>query len=819
MIRNYFKIAFRNLAKNKVYSLINIIGLAIGISSCLAIFLLVNFELSYENFWKKKDQIYHITSIFKAKEGINYNDGLSSPIAAAARAELPDFAKITAFQVFWTKVKIIGTNNVKKNFTEPNWPNSKPDIIITESSYFDLFPHHWLIGSPKTSLKEPFTVVLTETKMKKYFGNITPEMAIGKTVIYSDSMFTKVTGIVQVLPANTDLRANDFISFKTIESGSWRKTFQFDQWTNTNSGSQAFVELPKNANIPKLNKDLTRLVLSHLSKEDKLETTRGLTLQALSDMHFDTNYYGVLGRVVNMQTLYILMIIAAFLLIMATINFINLATVQSFERNKEIGVRKLLGGNRTSLIKQFLSETFLITLTAMLLAVLLLKPIFSLFSDFIPGELTYSFLQPNIFLFLAFITVFTALLSGLYPAFIASKLPPISTLKGAFLNGQTQNSFLRKLLIVFQFSIAQVFILGTVLMISQSRYLLQKDLGIKKENFIYFDLNWLLDQKRKPILVERLKVLNEIDKLSLSELAARNGYSTNDLKFKGKRVEVHQKSVDDQFIGLFGLKMIAGRALMKSDTTKELVVNEAFTKVFGYKSPQNAIGELVDWWDTNGKPMKIPIVGVMKDFHFQSLHHKINPMMIRTEPNYARNITFKLKNNQLSKDQLSAFSAKVNAIYKNVYPEIEEPIELKFFDENVANFYKNEQKMAKILNTATAIAILISCLGLFGLTAHAVQKRTKEIGIRKVLGASVASIMALLSKDFLKLVLISIVIASPIAYYFMNKWLTDFAYRVPISWSIFALAGIFALAIAFLTVSFQSIKAAMMNPVKSLKTE
>jgi putative ABC transport system permease protein len=482
MLKNYFKIVFRNLVKNKVYSLINIIGLAIGISTCIAIFLLVNFELSYEDFWKKKDQIYHITTVFKSKENTNYNDGLSSPIAAAAKAELPDFAKITAFQVFWTKVKILDKNNQKKYFSEPKWPVSKPDIIITETTYFDLFPHNWLIGSPETSLKEPFTVVLTESKMKKYFGNISPEMAIGKTVIYSDSMLTKVTGIVQDLPANTDMRANDFISFKTIESGSWRKAFQFDQWTNTNSGSQAFVELPKDANIAKLNKDLTDLVLRHLSKEDKLENTRSLALQSLSDMHFDTNFYGVLGRVVNMNTLYILMVIAVFLLLMATINFINLTTVQSFERSKEIGVRKLLGGNRASLIKQFLAETFIITITAVLIALVLIKPIFSLFSDFVPTELEFSFLQPKILLFLVFITVFTALFSGIYPAFIASNQTPNSILKGSILGGQVQNTFLRKLLIVFQFSIAQVFILGTLLMVSQSRFLLQKDLGIKKEN-------------------------------------------------------------------------------------------------------------------------------------------------------------------------------------------------------------------------------------------------------------------------------------------------------------------------------------------------
>jgi putative ABC transport system permease protein len=332
-------------------------------------------------------------------------------------------------------------------------------------------------------------------------------------------------------------------------------------------------------------------------------------------------------------------------------------------------------------------------------------------------------------------------------------------------------------------------------------------------------MDWQLDGNRKPLLVEKLRALNEVEKLSLSELAARNGYSTNGLKFRGKQVEIHQKSVDDRFIDLFELKIVAGRALMKSDTVKELVVNEAFTRVYGCKKPQDAIGDLVDWWNTKGQPMKIPIVGILKDFHFQSLHNKINPLMIRTEPNYASNITFKLKNNQLSGDELGVFSKKVNAVYKDVYPEIEEAVELKFFDQNVANFYESERKMSKLLNAATAIAILISCLGLFGLTAHAVQKRTKEIGIRKVLGASVASIMALLSKDFLKLVLISIVIASPIAYYFMDKWLADFAYQVSISWLIFASAAVFALGIAFLTVSFQSIKAAMMNPVKSLKTE
>ena len=822
MLQNYLKIALRNLLKNKVYSFINVIGLAIGISACLVIYLIVSFELSYEDFQPEKDRIYRVISTFKNRENgtISYNCGLSAPMPKEIRNDFNGIEKLAPLHVFWAKVAVGKGANTKK-FKMPQWQKSSPDIAICEPEYFDIFKYKWLYGNVKYALKNPNEVVLTDERVEKYFGNIPVSTAIGKEITYNDSLIARVVGVVKSMPKNTDIVFQDFISYKTIEAKKWRGQFSLDQWTNTNGDSQAFIKLPIGTTPKNIEAQFPKFMAKHLKKEDN-DGNRVLKLQALTDIHYNTDIQNTFGRSAHLPTLYILMGVAAFLLLIAAINFINLATAQSINRVKEIGIRKVLGSSRRSLIVQFMCETFVITFAAVMLSIIIVEPIIWAYSDYIPKEVSFDLFQANIIYFLIGILFVTSFFSGIYPAFVISAYNPVTSLKNMVSSGKSRTAFIRKGLITFQFAFSQIFILGTILVAMQSKYMLSKDMGFKKNAIFYFDTDWNAPVTKKKILIEKIKQFPEVELVSIADAPAREGYSTTQLKYNnGKNIitiEPHHKNVDENFIQMYGLKILAGRNITKSDTSKEYVVNESFIKAIGIKSPKEAIGKMIDYYDSKGNPLKLPIVGVIADYNFQSMHNKIHPLFISGD-NYYEKINIKIKTINNNSADVAKVLDKIKVEYDKVYPNSNEAFEAKFYDQTIAQFYEKERKMAQLLNTATGIAILISCLGLFGLVAFSTAQRTKEIGIRKVLGASVRQIVGLLSKDFLKLVILSILIASPIAYYFMDKWLQDFAYRINIEWWIFVLAGIVAIVIALLTVSYQAIRAALANPVKSLRTE
>ncbi len=823
MLQNYLKIALRNLLRNKVYSVINILGLAIGVSACLVIFLLVSFELSFDNFHPDRERIYRITSGFKNPDGTtNRNAGISAPMPMVIRQELTGIESVSAFHNWYPKITIPNDKKNTKNLPKI-WKTEESDVIICEPQYFQIFQYEWLQGNSKNAFRTPNEVVLTENKAEKYFGKIPLEQVMGKQLYYNDSLVVTVTGIVKSLPKNSDFKFGDFISFKSIEGKNWRKEFGLDEWTNTNGDSQGFVKLTKGTSETNINKQLIQFLGKHLDKKDEWSIGRSLSLQPLNSIHFSAEYGDGYSRQVHLPTLYALMGIALFLLLIAAINFINLSTAQSIMRVKEIGVRKVLGSSRKSLIFQFLSETFVITSVSVLLSILFVEPILWAFSNFIPKSLTFNIFDPQILGFLVLITVVTSILSGLYPAWVISSYTPVASLKNQVSNGQSHSAFLRKALITFQFTASQVFILGTIIVATQSKFMLNKDMGFKKDAIINFYTSWdEIENGKRDVFMNKLRQMPEIEMVSLGDSPAKNGYSTNRVTYKdGKneiKMDVHRRAVDENYIPMYGLKIIAGRNVITSDTAKEFVINETYAKALGFKKPEQAIGKMLIYSGGKGD-IKLPIVGVLADFHLQSLREPIKPLYMMSETKYESAFNVKVKSAGKSADSFKAINAKMKAAYDEVYPNSNWEFDPKFFDETIAKFYKKEQQFAQILNTATGIAIFISCMGLFGLVAFTTQRRTKEIGIRKVLGASVTQIVNLLSKDFLKLVILGIVIASPIAYWAMNKWLQDFAYRVEISWWIFALAGIIAIVIALLTVSYQSIRAAMANPVKSLRTE
>ncbi|MGO4288161.1 ABC transporter permease [Chitinophaga sp. RAB17] len=820
MFRNYIKIAWRNLLRNNVYAIINIAGLALGISACLVIFLSVHFELGYDTFHPGKENIYRVVAELGSMEkGFHKMASVPDPAPDALAGQFSGVESLAGIHPVSVKAAVKGENGELKKFEAPQRGEGKPDVVITYPEYFRIFSYTWLAGKPTTAFREPSTVVLTASKAAKYFGELSPDQYIGRTVNYNDSIPLTVSGIVADLPQNSDLIFSDFISYATAKNTPLKDMFGFDQW-GMFGGTQLFVKLNAGTDTAQVNRQLAVFGNEHIRTAPG--GSKLLRLQPLSDIHFNTDYKDDFTRQVHLPTLYGLMGIAAFILIIAAINFINLATAQSVARSKEVGIRKVLGSNRRSLVFYFLTETFILTSIAVVFSLFAVKPLLALFSAFMPnGVALHLFSWPTI-VFLLLITLVTTLLSGLYPAKVLSSFHPALSLKGATGQKGNQKGSLRVGLVVFQFTVSLIFIIGSLVMNNQMRYMLNKDLGFKKDEIITIRTNDSYPKTQPGVLAEKISTLPQVTMVSLSEgtPAAQGHWGTN-LKSMSKdnaEVDCQLELADDKFVPLYQLKLLAGRNLYTSDTIREVLINETCARALGFQRPEDAIGKLVKS-GISDKPYDkiIPIVGVLADFHVLSLHDPIKPTFLVSSTQICRSLNIKLSLAGTTPDQLKQTMAGIERAFTSVYPN--EKFDYRFFDDTISKFYEKERQMEGLMNTAMAIAIIISCLGLFGLAAFTARQRTKEIGIRKVMGASVSNIAALLSKDFLRYVFIAAVLASPIAWYCMHKWLQGFAYSAPISWWIFVLAGMMAMLIALVTVSFQSIKAALVNPVESLKAE
>jgi ABC-type antimicrobial peptide transport system permease subunit len=818
MLKNYFTVAWRNLVRNKLHAFINVLGLSIGISSCLVIFLIVSYELSFDTFHQDKERIHRVVSQIEITGEWHKNGGVSNAAPFAVRNEVAGIETVAAFHEYWAKVSLPNGN------AKPIRIESKTKKIITEPQYFQIIKYKWLKGLPETALKEPNKVVLTAKQAKLYFGE---SEAMGRQILYGDSLWVTVSGIVKDIEEASDFKIfTDFISFKSIENnGFLKRRHDLNDWSSTNGSSQLFVKLSQGTDTTQVNAQLMGIADKYVNNSEKNNLKRKFALQPLSDLHFNQEYYNF-ERQANLSTLYGLAVVAVILLLIACINFINLETAQSVYRAKEVGIRKTLGSSRKHLIFQFLGETSIVTFFAILFSIFLAEQSLWLFSDYIPKGVNLDLLASKTLLFFGSIWVVVSCLSGVYPAFVLSAFSPILAMKNQISANQavSRKAYLRKMLIITQFAVSQAFIIGTLIVSSQIDFMVNKDMGFSKDEIMVFYTPWFWEdsvkEKWKFTLIDRIKQLPEIQQVSLSSNAiTENGYSTTILKFKkGKEiieVNAHRKSGDSSFVNMFGLQILAGRNINNSDTTKELLINEAYLKVLGFKNPQEALSQEIIAY--NGAVY--PIVGVVKDFHIQPLHKNIEPTFIGCENKYATTVNVKLQTKGKKPKEVQAIVEKIGKLYNETYPGIEDKFETTWFDDKITKFYEGEMKMAKLLNTATFLAILISCLGLFGLVSFTINQRTKEIGIRKVMGASIAQITLLLSKDFLILVGMAFVIATPIAYYFTQEWLKDFAYKIGIGWELFALSGISASLIALLTVSYKAIKAALANPVESLRSE
>ena len=816
MFKNYFTVAFRNFWRNKIFSLINIIGLAIGISASLVIYLLVHYDFTFDKFEKNGDRIYRVVSDFTFGGESFKNSGVPSPMPGAVKNEVTGLEIVAPFRTWNDNVKV----TVHRKNGKPVVLRKQNSIVFADENYFKLIEYSWIAGSLKTTLQQPYQVVLTESNAKLFFPQLNPAQIVGKEIIFNDTVRTTVTGVVKDRQENTDFSFKTFISRATLESTSL-KPDDWTEWGSTTSASQLFLKLSPGTATTQVQLQIMKLFKKYHKQEADDHSTTAYSLQPLGDVHFNADYDNFDQRLAHKPTLYSLLAVAAFLLLLACINFINLTTAQSSQRAKEIGIRKTMGSSKKQLIFQFLSETFLLTLVATILSLLITPLLLKVFADFIPEGLHFNLIkQPGIILFLLILVLAVTVLSGFYPAIVLSSYQPVLVLKNqAYSNtGKSRSAWLRKSLTVSQFVIAQVFIIATILVSKQISYSLHKNLGFKKDAIINFTTNFYdTVQSHRFVLLDKIKAIPEVSMVSLgSNPPSSNSTWSSTMKYKDGKKErendVQVKLGDTNYIKLYQMKLLAGTNLPYSDTIHNLLINETYAHILGFLQPQQAIGKLIEWNDKQN-----PIVGVVADFHQHSLHDPIKPLIIATNTSQERTFSVALQSQNNEGTTWKTAISKIEKAYKQVYPE--DDFEYTFFDESIAKYYTAEQNISKLLMWATGLAIFISCLGLLGLAIYITNQKTKEIGIRKVVGATVTQIVSLLSRDFLKLIVIAFVIAIPIAWYGANAWLQNFAYRTDISWWIFFAGGFIMFFIAFMILCIRTFRAANANPVKSLRTE
>ena len=810
MIKNYFKTAFRNLWRNKIFSTINIFGLAIGISASLVIYLLVNYHFTFDKFEKDNDRIYRVVSNFTFSGEVYRNSGVTSPMGPAIKKELTGFDAVVPFRT---------ADDVKVSIPTGKDPvifKHQKNIVFVNEDFMNLIGYQWLAGSAKISLIKPYQTVLTETSAQLFFPKLSAQEIVGKQIYFNDTVPATISGIVKDISQNTDFTFSTFISRATLENTNLKPN-DWTEWDNTNSASQLLVKLSAGSNPKKIEAGIFGLYQKYHTPDPDATGKSDYKLQPLSDLHFNSDYGGYDLPLANKPTLFGLLAVAVFLLLLGCINFINLTTAQAAQRAKEIGIRKTLGSSKNQLIIQFLGETFLLTFIATVISVLLTPLILKAFSGFIPNGLHFSLLQhPGIILFLFVLIIIVTVLSGFYPAMILSGYKPVLVLKNqAFAgSGKTRNAWLRKSLTISQFVIAQVFIMTTILVSKQISYSLNKNMGFKKDAIIHLGLNYYDTIKtHKYVFMDILKTIPGIAMLSLSNNPpSSNSTWSNTMKYKdGKKeiqTDVQMKIADSNYIKLYNIKLLAGDNISGSDTTSQYLINENYAHVLGFRQLKDALGKRVN---------NIPIVGVVADFNQRSLHEAVKPLMIANGVANARTINIALMPQNADGTLWKTTIASIEKAWKEIFPD--DDFDYKFYDEDIAKYYDDEKNISSLLMWATGLAVFISCLGLLGLVIYTTTQRTKEIGVRKVLGASVSQIVTMISKDFILLIIIAFIIATPLAWFGMNKWLDNFAYRTNISWWIFALGVAVMIIIALLTLCFQTIKAAIANPVKSLRTE
>lgn len=807
MFKNYFKTTFRFLLKNKTFSFINIIGLAVGTLCCLYILLYVKEQYSYDKHEKNAENIYRITTSLASKGDKHNMATASPPVAPAMKNEFPEVQQFTRL-VTGIEAKQHLIRYREKSFYEKN-------AVFADSTFFDVFTYHFTVGNTVKALTEPYSVVLLKPVADKLFGDEDP---VGK-VIEIDNSYGKhnftVTGVADESLGKSHIRASLFITMNSGGLGDYVR--QSTAWAGNNFVN-SYVKLIPGANAAALEKKLPAFVNKYGQQQLKeLGMEKQLHLQPISSIHTTTAYEVEMSKTVSPSFLNILLLIALLIQVIACINFMNLSTARASQRAKEVGVRKVIGAKRKDLIKQFMSESFSLSLLGVLIALPLLLLALPYLNQITQADIHVSFLfDYTTWLLLTGIVIITGLVAGSYPAFYLSAFEAIKVIKGNFSN-HISAAGIRRSLVVFQFVLSIVLIAGIIIIYNQLNYIQHKDLGFDKNQKLIFSFYTDDTKSKMQSFANDLSRLAEVKAVSKSNnFLSQFVFNDHGVYLAGGNMpnatDVQNITTDENFAKANGIKLISGRDFRLYDSGKVLV-NETLVKRLGLQ-PETAPGTKLYTQYAPDPVSFVEIAGVMKDFNYNSLHNEVIPFMLvyRADEGYFSNLIVAVDSKNY-KDLLG----KIETIWHNDLPAV--PFEYSFLDDEVQKQYETEITLSHIINSFTLIAILISCLGLFGLAAFSAEQRKKEIGVRKVLGASVSGIVQLLSKDFIKLVIVSFIIATPVAWWAMSKWLEAFAYRINISWWMFALAGFIAALIALLTVSFQAIKAAIANPVKSLRTE
>lgn len=818
MFRNYLKVATRNLLKRKGYTIINVLGLATGMAICLMIVLFINDELSFDKQHEKSDSVYRMVVKRQYPGRTTSYAIIPQSYAKAVKQELPEVEE--AVRVF----DFVGAGVFQLKYGDKAFEEKR--VLVVDSNFFRVFSGNMLVGNKETALLEVNSVVLNETTAKKYFGSV--NQAVGKILQPegNNNQPLKVTGVVKDWPENSHLLFDLLITTAGNQFAQGENYVNFAAWT--------YLLINKNASQKSIEAKFPHIIEKYAAGNIEKQFSQtfqqfqangnGYTyyLQPLKKIHLISNIEREYRPNGSMRAVYIFGVVAVFILLIACINFINLSTARSTERAKEVGIRKTFGSEKKSLINQFLIESSILSILSMLLALILVFILLPFFNK-VSGkqlDLVAFFTAKNI-LWMILLTVITGLVAGLYPAFVLSSFKPIQVLKGKFKSG-SYGLALRNGLVVFQFAISVILIICTVVVNTQMNYMTNgSELGFDKSNTIIIERTDLLNDKTKSFKTELKRIKGVEDVTSASALPGQENYFGVSWAIMGNKEPMTGRGIitDEQYQQSLDLQMKEGRFFSKDFATDSLaiVLNEKAVSELGLKNP---IGSRLTSPDgfyngQNGEQYTYTVIGVLKDFHYQSLHQTITPLIFTSSARF--------------NDQMGFAAVKIKAAdFKSSLEAIEEkwkefvkdrPFHYTFLDKTVEQQYLAEQTTQKIFTFFSSLAIFIACIGLLGLAAYATQQRTREIGIRKVLGASAGSIVKMLSIDFLKLVLVAALIAFPVAWWAMHTWLQDFAYRVNIGWWVFAIAGVLSVVIALATISFQAIKAAMMNPVKSLRTE
>jgi putative ABC transport system permease protein len=807
MFRNYFKTTFRFFLKNRTFSVINIVGLALGTLCCLYIVLYVQDQYSYDKHHKNAKDIYRITTTAQLAGGDGRSATTSPPVAPAMKR---DFAEVEQFTRV-VDLNLAGYNEHRLKYKDKSF--YEKDAMLADSTFFNVFTYDFVYGSASKALVEPYTVVLLKPVADKLFAREDP---LGKVIEIEGKGgkhdFT-VTGVITDKMGKSHVHGNLFMTMNSGGIGDWVLHKVNEEWAGA-SVINSYVKLYPDANVAALEKKLVPFLIRYGAQQMKeLGMTKQLNLQPVTSIHTTTGYDKEITETANTSFLNILLSIAVLIQLIACINFMNLTTARASKRAREVAVRKVIGAGKNDLVKQFMSESFLLSFISVLTAMPLLIVLLPYINQLTHADIHLSFLSNfKIWLLLSGIIISTGLVAGSYPAFYLSAFSAIKVIKGNFTN-HISAAGIRRSLVVFQFVLSIILIAGLVIIYSQLNYIKQKDLGFEKDQKIVFSFQTDAASDKIDAFTSQLQGLADIKSVSNANNYPGQFAVLNDrlLYLAGGSIataqDVQTMRTDKNYVSTLGIKSISGRDFRLYDSGKVLV-NEAFVKKLGIKL-QNAEGTKV----YAGSEEIYEITGVLKDFNYNSLHQKVNPLMIMYEAKTSRMHNMIVAVN--SADYKTLIS-KIEVLWNEGFPGL--PFNYAFLDNEVQKQYETESTLANIINSFTLMAILISCLGLFGLVAFSAEQRKKEIGVRKVLGASVMGITQLLSKDFFKLIGIAIAVAIPIAWWAMNKWLQEFAYRITISWWMFALAAGIAILIASLTVSFQAIKAAIANPVKSLRT-